>query len=169
MRSSSVLTLATAALLLLARAVPATLPSDGRDDAVLQVRGAFFGLSVADIDATTRWYEEKLGLRVVMRAPRTDETRSAATVLSGGGLTVELVRHDDARPLRGLVPEGRGALYVHGIFKVGVTVDDLDATLAALRARGVQPAMGPWPRRGDVPANAIIRDAEGNYIQLFGR
>ena len=168
MRSSSALTLATAAFIVLG-AAPAGFPSGVRDDAVLQVRGAFFALSVADVDASARWYEEKLGLGVVMRAPRTDETRSAATVLRGGGLTVELVRHDDARPLRGLVPEGRGALGVHGIFKVGVTVDDLDATLAALRARGVQPAMGPWPRRGDAPANAIIRDAEGNYIQLFGR
>ena len=31
------------------------------------VRGAFFALSVADIEASAKWYEEKLGLAVEMR------------------------------------------------------------------------------------------------------
>jgi catechol 2,3-dioxygenase-like lactoylglutathione lyase family enzyme len=162
----SVTTLSTLAALVVATAAAPSRTS--RDDAVLRTRGAFWALSVADLEASTRWYEEKLGLAVVMRAPRTDETRSAVVVLRGGGLTVELVRHDDAVPLRGVVPEGRGALHVHGIFKVGVVVDDLEASLAALRDRGVAVAMGPWPKRGDQPANAIVRDVAGNHIQLFG-
>ena len=87
---------------------------------VISAVNAFFALSVANIDESTRWYRDKLGLRVIMQAPRTDATKSAATVLQGGGLTVELVQHDEAE-------------------------------------------------RPDQPANAIIQDNAGNYIQIFGK
>ncbi len=137
--------------------------------AILVTSGTFFGLSVDDMEASTRWYREKLGLLVIMQAARTDETRSAATVLQGGGLTVELVKHDEAVPLRNFLPAPRGSLYVHGIFKVGVVVEDFDATIAALRAREVAIPIGPFPKRGDQPANAMIRDNAGNYIQIFGK
>jgi catechol 2,3-dioxygenase-like lactoylglutathione lyase family enzyme len=136
---------------------------------IFQTSSAFFALSVRDLGASVRWYTEKLGLGIAMRAARTDDTRSAMTLLRGGGLTVELVQHDDAVPLRTMLPAPRGALYVHGIFKVGMVVDDFDGTLAAIRARGIPIAIGPFPRRADQPANLMIRDAEGNYIQVFGR
>jgi hypothetical protein len=48
--------------------------------------GAFFASSVADIEASARWYSEKLGLKVTMQVPKTDE--SAVSLLEGGGLTV---------------------------------------------------------------------------------
>src|SRR5215207_1657143 len=102
----SLLLLPVAALLLASRDAVGT---PARDAPVLQASGAFFALSVADIETSARWYEERLGLAVVMRAPRTDETRAAVTVLRGGGLTVELVRHDDARPT------DANALHRHGI------------------------------------------------------
>jgi predicted lactoylglutathione lyase len=57
--------------------------------------GAFFALSVADIDSSVKWYSEKLGLAVVMRSPKQD--KASAGVLEGSGLTVELVKHDVLR------------------------------------------------------------------------
>ena len=137
-----------------------------RNDApVIIVRGVSFGLSVPNLETSTKWYVEKLGLRVTMQVPRTDATRARVALLQGGGLTVELIQHDDAVPLR---PMQNGAVSVHGIFKVGVTVDDFDKTLAALRARGVEIAFGPYPKRPDQPANVIIRDGDGNLIQIAG-
>jgi len=133
------------------------------------VRGLAFALSVADIEASTRWYVDKLGLAVVMRVPRTDATRAQVTMLQGGGLSVELVQHDDAVPLGSLKTTTNGAIAVHGLFKVGVTIDDFDATLAALKSRGVEIAYGPYPKRPDQPANVIIRDNAGNLIQISGR
>ena len=38
-----------------------------------------------------------------------------------------------------------------------------------LRRRGVEIAIGPFPKRDNQPANAIIRDNAGNYIQVLGR
>ncbi|MGH7679699.1 MAG: VOC family protein [Gemmatimonadaceae bacterium] len=135
----------------------------------LTANGAFFALSVPDRTASTRWYREKLGLQVIMDAPRSDQTRASVTVLRGGGLTVELVQHDDAAPRQAQRPDRSGAMFVHGIAKVGVQVEDFDAALANLRARGVDIAMGPFPKHADQPANVIIRDNAGNLIQILGK
>src|SRR5215510_8300168 len=73
------------------RAATAATPA-----ATVTATGAFFGLSVVDLQASTSWYENKLGLTVTLQVPHSAEMRAAVTVLTGGGLTVELVQHDDA-------------------------------------------------------------------------
>ena len=157
--------------LLLCLALPvvarAQSPDASREPPFTAVRGAFFALSVADLDASTRWYEETLGLRVVARFP--PRQGSAVTVLEGGGLTVELLQLDAAAPRVDASASQRGAQFTHGIFKVGFFVDDFDATIARLRARGVAFAFGPFPAREGQPANAAFRDNAGNFIQVFGR
>jgi catechol 2,3-dioxygenase-like lactoylglutathione lyase family enzyme len=129
--------------------------------------GAFFALSVADIDASAKWYSEKLGLKIVMRPPKAN--RAAAVVLEGGGLIVELIQHDDAVPLSKVAPAVKNNLLVHGIFKAGVIVDDFDRTVAMFRERNVPIAFGPFPARANQRANVIIRDNGGNLIQFFGK
>lgn len=130
--------------------------------AIIETRGALFALSVADLDASSRWYAEKLGLDVIFSIPETNGV--AVTVLEGGGLTVELIHN------AGATPDPCGATdptLCHGLFKVGVLVTDLVKTLEKLAARGVPVAFGPFPEQPNQPANAIIRDNAGNLIQLF--
>ncbi len=130
------------------------------------VTGSFFALSVADVASSSRWYSENLGLEVVMEVPKGDG-QPGVIVLEGGGLIVELIAHDQAAPLSSIAP-GRDAMFVHGIFKVGVIVEDFEGTLARLRDRGVEIALGPFPAQADQPANVLIRDNAGNLIQIFG-
>jgi len=131
------------------------------------VTGAFFALSVADLQASTRWYSEKLGMNVVMEVPKRDNV--AVTVLDGGGLIVELIQHDDAVPLSKAAPAVTSRDRIHGIAKAGVVVPDFDSTVAMLRARGVEIAYGPFPARANQRANLLIRDNAGNLIQFFGK
>jgi catechol 2,3-dioxygenase-like lactoylglutathione lyase family enzyme len=128
---------------------------------VFSVKGAFFALSVADMEASVKWYSEKLDLKVVMREPK--KNKSAVTVLAGGGLMVELLQDDDA------IPSGKEAHLLHGIFKVGVIVDDLDKTLSVLNASKVPIAFGPYPPTEHAAANIIVADNAGNLIQFFGK
>jgi predicted enzyme related to lactoylglutathione lyase len=123
------------------------------------VRGAFIGVSTPDIDAGVKWYSEKMGLTLTMRSPKAG--KSAAAVLEGGGLIVELMQHDDS------LPPGKATYLVQGTFKAGLVVDDLTATLALLKARGVVVAMGPFPATDTQRANFLIRDNAGNLIQFF--
>ncbi|HEY8148055.1 MAG TPA: VOC family protein, partial [Vicinamibacteria bacterium] len=118
--------------------------------------GAFFALSVADIQASAKWYSEKLGLKVVMEIPKRE--RSAVIVLEGGGLIVELIQDDEALPLSKAGPALTSRASVHGLFKAGVLVEDFEGTVAMLRARAVEMAYGPYPAREHQRANVIIRD-----------
>lgn len=124
-----------------------------------RVTGAFFALSVADIDASAKWYAEKLGLTVDMRSK---SGKVSVVVLSGNGLTVELLCHDDATDL------GKDAELTHGFVKAGLVVDNLGKTLVQLKACNVPIAYGPYATKPGAPANFIIRDNSGNLIQFFG-
>ena len=128
---------------------------------VFTTTGAAFAISVPDLQASSRWYSDKLGLRVTMSVPAS--STPAVVILEGGGLTVELIQHAEARP------SGRDAVLTHGFFKAGIMVEDFDKTLAAMRERGVDIAYGPFPKRDDQRANVIIKDNAGNLSQLVGR
>ena len=134
---------------------------------ILSTTGAFFALSVADIRASGTWYAEKLGLKVTMPPQRSGPGQ--AMVLEGGGLIVELVQHDEAVPLARLTPVLSDSFKVHGFFKAGVIVDDVDKTLAMLEARGVPVAFGPFAAKEGRRANFIIRDNAGNLLHFFGK
>jgi len=123
-------------------------------------------MSVPDVQASSRWYSEKLGVHVVMQPPKQDKI--AVVVLEGGGLIVELIQKDDAMPLPQVAPRIDDNTLVHGIFKAGAIIADFDRTVETLRKRGVEVAFGPYPARPDQRANVIIRDNGGNLIQLFG-
>jgi catechol 2,3-dioxygenase-like lactoylglutathione lyase family enzyme len=131
------------------------------------VEGAFFALSVADIRASSQWYRDKLGLEVVLDIPPQGGT--AVTVLEGGGLTVELLQHANARSLSSACPGVGDPQLVHGFVKAGFVVKDFDGVVAELRARGVDVAYGPFPASDTQKANVILRDNSGNLIQVFGR
>jgi catechol 2,3-dioxygenase-like lactoylglutathione lyase family enzyme len=131
------------------------------------VPGAFIGVSVGNLEESVRWYTEKLGLTVIMRPPKIEQ--STAVILEGGGLIVELMHHDQSVPLPTVAPSVTREYLVHGIYKAGFFVGDFDATVARLRARGVMILAGPFPATAEQPANLLIRDNAGNSIQIFGR
>jgi catechol 2,3-dioxygenase-like lactoylglutathione lyase family enzyme len=154
--------------LLLAVAIPTPASITGQTNATpFTTSGAFVALSVADLPASSQWYRDKLGLRVVLEPPRSGD--AAVTILEGGGLIVELLQHKAAKPLSAISSTVRESYAVHGIFKAGLIVDDFDRTISTLRSRGVQIAYGPFPKSATQRANAIIRDNAGNLIQFFGR
>jgi hypothetical protein len=125
-----------------------------------EVKGAFFALSVADLDASANWYAEKLGLAVNMR---TKSPKTSVIVLSGNGLTVELLQNNDATDL------AKPAELAHGFVKAGLVVEHLDKTLAELKARNVKIVFGPYPAKSNSPANFIIQDNASNLIQFFAK
>ena len=147
--------------------VSASPAASQRPEPALITRGAFIALSVPDVEASAKWYSEKLGLAIQKRIPRSNG--AAVAILEGGGLIVEILQLDAAVPLSSLSPRPTSTTNVHGIFKAGMIVDDFDGALKRLRERGVQIAMGPFPASADQRANVIIRDNSGNLIQLIAK
>jgi catechol 2,3-dioxygenase-like lactoylglutathione lyase family enzyme len=118
--------------------------------------GAFFALSVPDVKASARWYVDKLGMKIDRELPN-------VIILENANVIVELIER------KGAADTAQDPFQRHGIAKAGFIVDDFDKTLKQLRARGVEFAMGPYPARPDQRENVIIRDNNGNYLQIFGR
>jgi predicted enzyme related to lactoylglutathione lyase len=52
------------------------------------------------------------------------------------------------------------------LYAVGMAVDDLDATLAELQAKGVEIVREPWQARTFWGRQAVIRDPGGASIAL---
>jgi catechol 2,3-dioxygenase-like lactoylglutathione lyase family enzyme len=157
-------------ILFLLAAVPAYAQSSdmAAAPAALTTRGAFFALSVPDVDASAKWYADTLGLKVVKQFPK-DQYSQGVKILAGGNLIVELVQLEEALPLSRMTPTRTKPEQLHGIFKVGVIVDDLDQILDMLKARHVPIFSGPSPARSQDMRGAQIKDNAGNIIQFLGR
>jgi catechol 2,3-dioxygenase-like lactoylglutathione lyase family enzyme len=126
--------------------------------------GAFFAISVADLDSMIAWYEENLALELVSRG---DNEQRAGALLHGPGLLIELAEFHGARPLAD-VSAGIQSHEVHGIFKIGLLVDDVDARFEKAKAAGVE-IFFPVVAADDRLRTFGILDPEGNIIQFFSR
>jgi lactoylglutathione lyase len=122
----------------------------------------FFALSVADAAAEARWYQEILGL-AVQRDFRPPGTAIHVVLLKSDVLMIELLQHGDAKPLT----QAPDRYLVHGLFKVGFTVPDLEAAVRALKAKGVAFSYDIAKDPATGLRFAICKDAEGNEIQIF--
>jgi catechol 2,3-dioxygenase-like lactoylglutathione lyase family enzyme len=132
----------------------------------LAVPPVFFAISVPNLETSLKWYTENLDLTPV-RLPVSPKAKVA--LLKGQGLLVELVEHAEAFDLETRLPGLQGRHLVHGLFKVGFFVRDLDATVTRLKKRGVQFKGSMFT---DDVANArsiLVLDNNGNMIQLFER
>ena len=146
-----------------------TAPLAQSDGAVMgKVSGAFFALSVADVAKLSRWYQEKLGFRALSQGESPNKIAKFA-ILEGAGTIIELIQHSQAKPRGGVAPSGSHAYLIHGIFKVGMVVADLDGVYRELKKRDA-PIAYDLMRAKDVPMRSFsVRDGEGNLIQFFGK
>lgn len=117
-----------------------------RDSGGVQPRGVHHvSINVGDVDAATRFYVDVLGL--ARRDDRPDDIGPGAW-LDAGSQQVHLIHAER--------PTARGQHYA-------LLVDDLDATVAELRARGVD--VGD-PRPIGTSRQSFLTDPDGNLVEL---
>jgi catechol 2,3-dioxygenase-like lactoylglutathione lyase family enzyme len=118
-------------------------------------------LLTATPERTIAFYGGVLGFRERERAriPETPLGPLDLVYLELGGTTVEVMCYPQAQSIPARSTEQR-----LGWQCLALEVDDMDATLAALKEKGVQAAWGPV-KRPDY-ARAEIRDPDGNPIEL---
>ena len=127
----------------------------------------FFAVSVPDVEVAAAWYERVLGLaRTADRSA--PDGKSRAILLGSPTLFVELMRHEEARPLAVWAPDLSRNYLAHGFFKVGIFVPDFDAALAHLQANEVE-LFGRIVTDEELGFRFVLfRDVAGNLLQLFG-
>ncbi|HVT39310.1 MAG TPA: VOC family protein [Gemmatimonadaceae bacterium] len=128
----------------------------------------FLAVSVRDLDASTRWYTTVFGINDARDLPRVDST-VRTRMLSSPDVVIELSAHSRSRSLRDIAGAATPSYLVHGFFKAGVFVPNLDSTVTALRARQIQPSGTIQADNATGMRWAILRDPDGNYVQLLAR
>ena len=106
------------------------------------------------------FYTSVLGFKVRARdrVPNTPLGPLDLAYLDLGGTTVELMAYPEASPAERQPGEHLGYRMM------ALEVEDMDAALAALKTKGIEPSWGPVRRPNY--ARAEIRDPDGNGIEL---
>jgi len=117
-------------------------------------------LLTANSERAIAFYTGVLGFKVRARdrVPNTPLGPLELAYLDLGGTTIELMTYPEAKPAA-CEPGER-----LGYRMMALEVEDMDAALAALKEKGVDPSWGPVRRPSY--ARAEIRDVDGNPIEL---
>jgi catechol 2,3-dioxygenase-like lactoylglutathione lyase family enzyme len=152
--------LATVAVLGGGASVSRAQAGDGKLPAT---NGAFYAISVRNMDEAIVWYTRHLGYKVEWQVGN-DQRKGA--LLSRPGSVLELgefvgaIAREEVRP-------GLESHEVFGIFKLGFTTASLESTFAVLEGEGVE-IFFPIVTASDGRRTFGIKDLEGNIIQFFG-
>ena len=127
--------------------------------------GSFLALSVADIDRQLAFYRDTLGFQVQNQGDALNGTVRFA-ILHQGFTMLELIQHRDARSR--VVP-AKDSHLIHGIFKAGFLIADIDYAYETLTSRRVRFEYGLGKPDQSTYRSFGVRDPEGNLLQFFGR
>jgi len=132
----------------------------------LEAQPYFVALSVADAEASAAWYERVFGFRTE-RSMDLAERGVRIRLLRGPAGLLELVEDREARALADLEPPIERRFRLHGVFKVGFQVTDLDATVDRLEALGVELRGQVFTESDGSMRSLQVEDPDGNVLQLF--
>lgn len=120
------------------------------------------GVSVPSLDEAIAWYRDVLGFELETRFDIAVANAQVA-MIRRGSLRFELFEVAGAAPLPPERSYPPSDLKTHGNKHVAFRVDDLDAFIAVLRARGADIAMVVREQFG---TGCFIRDCAGNLIEF---
>ena len=113
---------------------------------------------IGDIDRSVAFYAA-LGMEELGRMRIRDEATNVFMGFPGDGPRLELTHND------GVSSYELGTGYNH----IAVTVADLDETLPALAAQGIEPERPPYRVREGGSRLCFVRDPDGYRIELIER
>lgn len=121
------------------------------------------GVSVADLEASVRWYCDMLGFEVECRFDIPPVPAKVAQLKRGSDLRMELFEVPGAQPL----PDDRRHtdrdLRTHGNKHIAFAVQSVEEAVRELRDRGADIAM---VHASDFGTSAFVRDNTGNLIEF---
>ncbi|MEZ5894588.1 MAG: VOC family protein [Parvularculaceae bacterium] len=128
----------------------------------------FFALSVGDIKTMKDWYARMLDMAVLAEGERPAPNGSYA-MLKGDGILIEMQMRQDAVDSHTYSDGLKETWKLHGAFKVGVFVTDIEAAESAMKERGVGFVHGIVTTSQPLSLRTFsIVDPEGNMVQFFG-
>jgi catechol 2,3-dioxygenase-like lactoylglutathione lyase family enzyme len=128
-------------------------------------RPAFIGLYVKNVETTAKWYEEKLGFRVLQQRKISDQLGFA--MLEGYGLWIEVIQNPKTISRNQITSALGNANQIEGFFKIGIFTNELDSLEQLFKSRGVKFRYEKMKNDNFAMTLFIIEDPEGNWIQFY--
>ena len=153
-----------ALVLLLATFAALKQPPESRAQRVADRHQAFMAITVADLDASVRWYETNLGARRIAASRAPSEFAENAT-MANDYFMAELIHFAAKAPTDTAVRDPRAV----GLQKAGMWVDatTFDSTLARLRRLDAVFVGGVFSDSIIKGRSFIVKDNSGVLIQFF--
>ncbi|HEU4732738.1 MAG TPA: VOC family protein [Kofleriaceae bacterium] len=126
-------------------------------------------ISVPDVDASARWYQDKLHFTVTRRMDL-PEHQLRIVFLDLAGFTLELLELRDSVSLatvQARIPEVTAREKLQGFQKLGFLVGDVDRLAAELKRSGVTLRMEPTDEKPPGLRFFLVEDNAGNVLQFF--
>jgi lactoylglutathione lyase/glyoxylase I family protein len=142
-------------------------PARNPSSVLSSLRGHHAAIRVPDYEAEKRWFVEKLDFRVVHEWPYEDQRLAYVAPPNDDAFFVEIL--GDGQPGPVAKPGYRDlsdSLRYAGFHHVCLQVDDVDATVAELRRRGVTIVTEPFVLDVIQRRLAFFADPFGNLFEL---
>lgn len=142
-------------------------PAKNPSSTFANFHGHHVAVRVPDYEVEKRWFVEKLEFRVVQEWPYADQQLAYVAPPNDDGLFIEILGGGDPGPLAKAPYADLGdSLRLAGFHHACFEVEDVDATVAELRRRGVTIVTEPF----DLPVIqrrlAFFADPFGNLFEL---
>jgi methylmalonyl-CoA/ethylmalonyl-CoA epimerase len=124
------------------------------------------GISVPNAEESAAWYKKMFGFEEVTRMNQgVTNSKMFIIHIKRGNCYIELFQVEGAKPLPDYRRDPTADLSVHGLKHFAFQVDDVQAVIKELKAKGAEIAMEPI----DTPqiAFAFVRDNAGNTFELI--
>jgi len=151
-----------------AAATPLNPPDEAKAETqpAVAAQPFFFALSVSDVERSSRWYQRVLGFEVARTIDLPERGFKIELLQKEGGF-LELTENRAARSLKEVDSSIEKRHLVHGVFKIGFVIDELDDAIAKLAALEV-PLRGKVITESDGSMRSLqVEDPDGNVLQLF--
>jgi catechol 2,3-dioxygenase-like lactoylglutathione lyase family enzyme len=134
----------------------------------LEATPFFTALSVRSVEASAAWYRKVFGFEVV-RKMESPGSAPRIFLLRKPGALLELVEAEAAKAPADLEPPLERRFLLHGVFKVGFLVEDLDEAIRRLEALEVELRGKVFTEPDGSFRSLQVEDPDGNVVQVFER
>jgi catechol 2,3-dioxygenase-like lactoylglutathione lyase family enzyme len=127
------------------------------------------GITVANLEVSRKWYEEKLGFKLV-RNLDLPEHKLRIAFLELNGFTLELIAFQQSVSLSTIqsrLPELKDRDHLQGFVKLGFRIPNVGMLASALKANGVKLRMEPTNDPEFHDRFLLAEDPDSNTLQFF--
>jgi catechol 2,3-dioxygenase-like lactoylglutathione lyase family enzyme len=127
----------------------------------LELKPHHASASVGDLNRAVKWYEEKLGFKVMMRRKLDANREVALMIIPGYRIDLAQIKGSQKRPVTA------DHMMVQGWGHIVFSVPSVDRTYAMLKARGVTLPEPPTTNEALHIRTSHFPDSEGNWLEIY--